>query len=170
MRTRTAVAAVTAVLFLTQLIRAKSRTGSAAGTNAFYGTAPLPSRLVASEPGPCAPVGRGRRRTRRALGRRCTGRALRSLRARRLRAGGAHAPRQGARRGRDAGGVPRRLAQRTPVRAGARKGVDVDPDARPPARRRHRAARATPPRRRARACTGADRRRNGRERVVAAGA
>ena len=37
---------------------------------------------------------------------------------------------RGARGGRRAGSVPRRLAQRAPVHARAREGVDVDPDAR----------------------------------------
>ena len=52
------------------------------------------------------------------------------------------APRRGARGGRRAGGVPRALAQRGLLPPRAREGIDLDPDARPPARRRPRPPRA----------------------------
>ena len=86
------------------------------------------------------PVGRGAGRAGRARRR---GRARRAVRPR--TAGSptalalAHPPRRGARRGRGAGGLPRRLAQRGALRPGAGEGEHLDPDARPPARRRPRA-------------------------------
>ena len=76
----------------------------------------------------------------------CARRALRPPRTRRLRARAPHAPRRGARRGRGAGGLPRRLAHGRPLRPRARHREHVDPDAGPPPRSRPRPARAAPAR------------------------
>ena len=108
-----------------------------------------------AQPRPRPPLRRGARRARRAVGRIGARGALRPGRRHRLRPRLPRPPRRGARRGRRAGGLPRALAQRGLVHPGAREGVDLDPDARPPARRRPRPARAAAPRRAARGRPGA---------------
>ena len=69
--------------------------------------------------------------------------------------------------GRRPGGVPRRLAQCRPLPRRARQGEHLDPDARPPPRRRPRPPRGQPPRRAARARARADRARDRRGRGLA---
>ena len=110
-----------------------------------------------------APLRRGARRARRAVGGERARRAVRPGRRDGLRPRLPHPARRGARRGRRPGGVPRALAERRLLHPGAGEGLDVDPDARPPARGRPRAAGAAAPRRaargRARACRRARPRR-----------
>ena len=87
---------------------------------------------------PRSPVRRSPRGARRARPRDCAGRALRPGRPRRVRARVPRAPRRGARRGRRPGGFLGVWRTAARLRRRAREGEHVDPDARPPPRRRPR--------------------------------
>ncbi len=112
--------------------------------------AAAPQRTAAHAEGSRSPLRRSTRRARRARRRGCARRALRPLRAGRLRTCPSDPARRGPRGGRRPGSIPDGLADGRALHARAGQGEHLDPDARAPACRRPRAPRGATPRRAAR--------------------